>query len=83
MRIPGIPRAQFKLTIVDAYHHLGLGTQLLQHLLRIAKQEKIEIVDGYILSENTGMLKICEKLGFILHQDKDSMIIHAEWKADE
>lgn len=81
-RIPGISRAQFKLMIRDAYHHLGLGTQLIEHLQRIAKQEKIEAVDGYILSENTGMLKICEKLGFALYQEKDSPIIHAEWKAN-
>ncbi len=79
-RIPGLSRAQFKLIIVDAYHHLGLGTQLLKHLLLIAKQEKIGVVDGYILSENTGMLKICEKLGFNLYKNKDSQIIHAEWQ---
>lgn len=81
IRIPGISRAQFKLIITDAFHYLGLGTQLLEHLLRIAKQEKIEAVDGYILSENTGMLKICERLGFSLHPEKDPLIIHAEWKS--
>lgn len=80
MRIPGIPRAQFKLMIADAYHHLGLGTQLLEHLLRIAKQEKIETVDGYILSENIGMLKICKNLGFTANQEKDLLIIHVEWQ---
>lgn len=79
MRIPGISRAQFKLVIIDAYHHLGLGTQLLEHLLRIAKQEKIEVIDGYILSENIGMLKICEKLGFSLRQASDPLITHAEF----
>lgn len=76
-RIPGISAAQFKLLIIDAYHHLGLGTQLLKHLLHIAKQEKIEAVNGYILSENTEMLKMCQKLGFTLHQENDSPIIHA------
>lgn len=82
MRIPGIERAQIKLTIIDAYHHLNLGTQLLQHLLHIAKEEKIKVVDAYILSENRGMLKICERLGFRLKKDQDhSQIIHAEWNA--
>ena len=78
-RIPGLSQAQFKLIIMDAFHHLGLGSQLMKHLLRIAKQEKIEVVNGYILSENSGMLKICEKLGFTLHQDKDPLIVHAQW----
>lgn len=81
-RIPGLSQAQYKLIITDAYHHLGLGTQLMKELLHIAKQEKIDVVNGYILSENTGMLKICEKLGFSLHpQEKDPLIIHAQWQA--
>ena len=78
MRVPGINRAQFKLIIQDGLHHLGLGTQLLRHLLHIAKEEKIDAVDGSILSENGGMLSICTKLGFILKQMGDSPIIHAE-----
>jgi len=79
MRIPGISRAQFKLMIADAYHHLGLGTQLLEHLLRIAKQERIDLIDGFILSENQGMLSICKRLGFTLHSDQESMMTHAQW----
>lgn len=79
LRIPGLPRAQFKLIIADAFHGLGLGTHFLKHLLYIAKHEKIEVVDGFILSENTGMLNICKKLGFKTHPEKDPAIIHAEW----
>jgi len=78
MRVPGVSRAQFKLIIIDAFHHLGLGTQLLKHLIKIAKMENIDIVDGYILSENHGMLKICEQLGFTMKRENDSSIIHAK-----
>ena len=78
MRIPGINRAQFKLIIRDDHHHLGLGTQLLRHLLFIAKEENIEIVDGFILNENDGMLHICKKLGFVIRKSGDSPIVHAE-----
>lgn len=77
-RVLGTTHAQYKLIIADAFHHLGLGTQLLKHLLSIAQQEKIEVVDGYILSENTGMLKICQNLGFSLYQAADSNIVHAQ-----
>jgi acetyltransferase len=80
MRIPGINRAQFKLVIRDDYHHLGLGTLLMKHLLHIAQEEKIDGVDGYILSENEGMLSICSKLGFTLRQSGASPIVHVEHK---
>ena len=78
MRIPGTSRAQFKLIIRDDHHHLGLGSLLLKHLISIAKEENIEAVDGYILSENQGMLSICKKLGFSFHQTKHDPIIHVE-----
>lgn len=80
MRIPGTSRAQFKLIIVDAFHYLGLGTQLLMHLLHIAKLEKIEVVVGDILSENIDMINICKKLGFTIHREEGSSIVHAEWR---
>lgn len=81
-RIPDTSIAQLKLTIIDAYHGLGLGTQLMQQMLHIAEQEKIEIVDAYILVENAGMLKICQHMGFKFSQDKDPLIVHAQWKAN-
>jgi acetyltransferase len=63
-RLLGSEKAQFKLIITDAYHNLGLGTQLLKHLITIAQKEKIQSIEGKILSENSGMIAICQKLGF-------------------
>ena len=87
IRIPGLPRAQFKMMIADAYHHLGLGTQLLKQLLYIAREESIENVDGYVLSENIDMLKICKKLGFEIQSEltalHDPSIIHLVWRQNQ
>ncbi len=81
MRIPDTSYAQFKMIIADAYHNLGLGKQLLQQLLHIAREEKIGTVDGYILSENEGMISICQKLGFQIVSSRDSLITHAQWNS--
>jgi acetyltransferase len=78
--VPGTRVAQFTMTIVDAYHKLGLGTQLLQQLLMIAQHENIEKIDARILSENEGMLKICQRSGFKLFPDKDPEVTRAQWK---
>jgi acetyltransferase len=80
-RVPGTAYARFAMIIKDNYHNLGLGTQLLQHLIMIAKQEKVEMVDARILSENAGMIKICERLGFEISPDKDPYVTRAQWKA--
>lgn len=80
-RVPDTSYAQFKIIIRDSYHFLGLGTQILQHLLDIAKAENIQTVDGYILSENHGMIKICQQFGFSIAPDKkDPEIIHVRWR---
>jgi len=79
-RVPGTRFARFAMIIVDKYHNLGLGTQLLEHLISIAKQENIEMIDARILSENAGMIKICQKLGFVISADKDPYVTRAQWK---
>ena len=69
------------MLIVDNYNNLGLGTELLQHLISIAKQEHIEMIDARILTENVGMIKICERLGFTISPDKDPYVTRAQWQA--
>lgn len=80
-RIPGTQYARFSIIILDDYHNRGLGTQLLEHLINIAKQEHIEIIDARILSENLEMINICKKLGFKISKDKDPFITRAQWEA--
>lgn len=80
-RIPGTNYARFALIIVDDYHNLGLGTQLLRQLISIAKEEKIDMIDARILSENVGMIKLCRQQGFAMSPDTDPYVTRAQWKA--
>lgn len=79
-KVPGTRFARFAMIIVDKFHNLGLGTKLLGHLIGIAEQENIEMIDARILTENTGMIKICENLGFKISPDKDPYVTMAQWK---
>lgn len=79
-RVPGTNYARFAMIIDDNYHNLGLGTQLLQQLIDIAKQENIEMIDARILSENIGMIKLCQGLGFEISPDKDPYVTRAQWQ---
>ena len=78
-RIPGTDFARLKMTIVDAYHHLGLGNELMSRLLFIARNEKIGAIDAYILSENEGMIALCAKFGFEFLKGGDPQLVHARW----
>ncbi len=76
-RTPHTREAYLTLIIADAYHHLGLGTEFVHHLLHIAKEENITHIYADILSENTGMIAICKKEGFQLTPSEDGAIMRA------
>ena len=78
-RVPGTSYANFSMVIIDNYHNRGLGTLLLEQLIHIANQEKIQMIDARILSENTGMIRLCEKHGFKISPDKDPYVTRAQW----
>jgi acetyltransferase len=63
-RISGTSNAEFALLVADQFQGQGLGTVLLEQLLKIGHDEKIEQISGDLLPENTIMRRICEKLGF-------------------
>jgi acetyltransferase len=48
----------------DRWQGCGLGTRLLEEILRVARAEGIESLSADILPQNTHMRRICEKFGF-------------------
>ncbi|MGA7414554.1 MAG: bifunctional acetate--CoA ligase family protein/GNAT family N-acetyltransferase [Bryobacteraceae bacterium] len=55
---------EFAVIVADHAQRLGLGTIFLRRIVEMAKAEKMKSVVGNILTENVGMLKISERLGF-------------------
>lgn len=75
-KIQGTDCAQLTLTVIDAFQHLGVGTLMLQQLIHVAQMENIAYIDAHILSENKGMIKICERAGFEILPNSDPAIVH-------
>jgi acetyltransferase len=76
-RLYGSDEAEFSVLIQDAHQGQGLGTELLAHMLEIARQEgDIGRVVGYILQDNLGMRRVVKNLGFKL--DKEDDLVRAE-----
>ncbi|MBK9051209.1 MAG: bifunctional acetate--CoA ligase family protein/GNAT family N-acetyltransferase [Chloroflexi bacterium] len=59
--------AEFALLVNDQYQGHGLGKELLQRLIQVGKDEKMERIVGFVLPENTAMKAISQKLGFQMH----------------
>ena len=75
--------AEFAMLITDAYQRHGLGTEILNRLLAIGREEGVAVVTAYILDQNTGMKRICEKLGFTFVRDEPGVLKAAMILADD
>lgn len=73
-KLHGSSDAEFAILIDDDYQRTGLGTQLLKRLLDVARHEGIERVVAEILPENSGMRRVCEKLGFTMKRTPENDI---------
>jgi acetyltransferase len=77
-KMHGSGDAEFAIQVRDEYQGTGLGTELLQRLLEIARDEGIERVFAEIMPENTGMRRVCAKLGFSFGRVPDSQNVLAQ-----
>ncbi|MEM3377406.1 MAG: bifunctional acetate--CoA ligase family protein/GNAT family N-acetyltransferase [Candidatus Bathyarchaeia archaeon] len=57
---------EFAVVVSDEWQGLGLGSKLMDHLIMIARDMRLEWIFGYVLSNNYKMLRMCAKMGFSL-----------------
>lgn len=81
-KLHGTNEAEFAVLVSDNYQGTGLGSELLRRLLQVARDEKLNRVSAYMLSENSGMRRVSEKLGFSLHYDEKQQLVRAEIDLD-
>ncbi len=70
-KLHGTNEAEFSILISDEYQEHGLGTELLNRLIQIGRNEKISRITAEILLENIEMQRICEKANFKLIRQPD------------
>jgi RimJ/RimL family protein N-acetyltransferase len=57
-------RAEMAFVVVDAYQGQGIGSALLRHLARLARDAGLKELIAEVLPENTAMLRVFSKFGF-------------------
>jgi acetyltransferase len=77
-KVHGENGAEFGLIISDTFQKRGLGTELLQRLINIGRDEGLSRITGDILSANYNMQHISEKLGFKITSTDDPSVVRAE-----
>lgn len=77
-RLHGCNDAEFAVLVSDAWQGRGLGTHLLEALVRIGRAEKMSRITGTVLAANLAMLDLCRRLGFQLKRDPGDDIVTAD-----
>lgn len=57
---------EMAIVVRDDYQHQGVAALLLQSLIEHAKSKGLQRMEGEVLSENAGMLKLAKQFGFRL-----------------
>lgn len=75
--------AEVAFSVADEYQRRGLGTYLLRFLMRIARERGIRGFSATVIASNTGMMRVFQKSGYILHTEYDSGTVYLWFRFDE
>ena len=60
--------------VVDRWQGLGLGTMMVEHIVNICRDKKIETIYSFMLSNNYDGIKFLKKMGFNIEYSVDGDI---------
>lgn len=55
---------EFALTVADEWQARGVGRQLMERLMQVARERGLSTMMGEVLAQNAKMLRLCKHLGF-------------------
>lgn len=73
-------QAEVSVIVVEPWQKKTLGSLLFEQLVQVAKTEGVETVIAHTSKTNTGMQKLCKKMGFWLQEKKNDVIATLELK---
>ena len=73
-------QAEIAFVVVDAYQAQGLGTILMRHLGALARDAGLKELIAEVLPENTAMLKVFRKFGFMPGPQRAAQVAHLTLK---
>jgi acetyltransferase len=75
---PDQSSCEFALVIADDFNGKGLGSRLMLSIMDVARDKGLTEIDGLVLANNPGMLKLMRSLGFSIKafpEDPDFKIV--------
>ena len=69
--LPDGASCEFAIVVADDWQGRGLGRRMMRKLIELASGRGLERMDGWIVADNAGMLKMCAALGFAFKPEPD------------
>jgi acetyltransferase len=61
---PDQASCEFSLLVADDFAGRGLGSRLMESIIEVAREKGLTEIDGLVLAQNSGMLRLMKNLGF-------------------
>ena len=62
---------EFAIVVSDDFQRQGIARQLLSELIDVARDRRLEYMDGIVLRQNANMIRLAESLGFDVERSTD------------
>ncbi len=75
---PDRTSCEFALVVADEFAGKGIGSRLMQGIMDVAREQGLKEIDGLVLVNNPGMLKLMKSLGFSIQsypEDPDFKLV--------
>jgi acetyltransferase len=75
---PDVVSCEFSLLVADEFGGKGLGSRLMLSIMDVARDKGLKEIDGLVLANNHGMLKLMTGLGYKVkefEEDPDFKIV--------
>jgi acetyltransferase len=74
--------AEYAIVVADPWQRQGLGAQMTEVILEIARQRGVRTVYAYVLDDNAGMLHLFKKFGFKFRKEKEMYYVEKRLAGD-
>jgi acetyltransferase len=76
---PNYEKAEYAILVRSDLKGQGLGSLLMETMIAYARAERLQVIEGQVLRENTTMIEMCRELGFTVApdpSDADIYVVH-------
>jgi acetyltransferase len=70
---PGRNCGEFAVVVGDEWQGQGLGSKLLDYIIQIGKDVKLETIYGFVIRDNVKMIHLCRKKGFEIEPTEEGI----------